>query len=227
MVPSGRRATTSVNVPPRSIQNCHLASPAATAGFIRPARPRTPGACRRVARFPTWSYRPTRCGDGTGPCRRGVPRLDCAEASRAVLLQYPQNAPRHPREKPHPDIEHRRQDLVAVVEAAKDEALLGQPGLDPGRRALGDPSPRIVCLVRPGKVDDALRVKRLVLFGENELVRDDIVDQVGSQGPWIAEISGLNRGWPVRKDAWPGMSRVTHQAHRDVHFQITYQPRCV
>src|SRR6266849_6336095 len=330
MRPSGRSATTSVKVPPRSIQNSHL--PAVSPGVIRAVRPRTRGACPRVARSPTWSYRPTRCDDGTGPYRRGVPTPGCARALSAalpgagprapasgpradiprgsrspapavppraagclppglrrsilhrstpaapptayrsssharyraacpgpgppggnahsrrenqpawidasvsrlfsqvpprqgVVLQDPQYASRHVLEKAHPDIEHRRQDLVAVVEAAKDEAFFGQTDLGPGRRAFGELSPGIVCLIGLGQMDNLLRVERLVLLRENELVPKDIVIHARSQGPGITEITDPNRGRPMRKDARPGMSRVPHQIYHDVHFQVPHQLR--
>ena len=46
----------------------------------------------------------------------------CAAGSRSE----PEHAAGHPREQPHPDLEHRRQNLVAVVETAEHQPLLGQ-----------------------------------------------------------------------------------------------------
>src|SRR5258705_13995053 len=74
-------------------------------------------------------------------------------------------------------------------------------------------------------MDDLPRVERLVLLRENELFPKDIVIHLRSQGAGITEITDLNRGRPMRKDARPGMPFVTHQVYHDVHFQIPHQLR--
>jgi len=55
-----------------------------------------------------------------------------------IVMQQPQHAALDPAQQPHPGIEHRRPDLVAVVERAEHEAARRQAGLGAARCALGD-----------------------------------------------------------------------------------------
>jgi hypothetical protein len=70
----------------------------------------------------------------------------------------PQVAGRRLLQQPHPDVEHRRGDLVVVVEAAENEPILGKAKLATRRRALSNEPGGIAYEVAVRQVNDFLRV---------------------------------------------------------------------
>ncbi len=110
-----------------------------------------------------------------------------------VALQEPQHAALDLAQQPHPRIEHRRRDLVIVVERAEHKSGLGQPRLRPGWRILTDGPLRIIGLVRIRQVNNFLRVRGVLVFGDNEPVGKDVIDIVHAHRARIAEIIDLNR----------------------------------
>src|SRR6202522_547017 len=66
------------------------------------------------------------------PTRYGFSAKDLLR--RSTVTQQPQHTTLHRAQKPHPDIEYRRSDLVIGVEAAEHEALVRETHLPPRRR---------------------------------------------------------------------------------------------
>ena len=115
---------------------------AACRGRDRPAR------CRaRCASGGSRGANTSRSG-ATPRARRLAPQV---ARRRRVVLEQPQHAALDAREQPHPDVEHRRRDLVVVVEAAEHEARLRQARLRARRRRRGDGAPAVVGLVAVGQ----------------------------------------------------------------------------
>src|SRR6516165_10584877 len=93
-----------------------------------------------------------------------------------VVAQQPQHAAPDLMQQPHPDAEHVRSDLPAVIKAAEDKARLRQSGPLPSWRQLRNPPFAVVDLIAIRQVDDLLSVERLVLEGRYHLVSNDVVN---------------------------------------------------
>src|SRR4029077_13257915 len=112
------------------------------------------------------------------PLRRDTARLRRGlEVTFGVLIirKQPENASRDPVQQPHPDIENLGHDLVVVVEAAENKALLRQPRLDPyGRGCVNSPL-GIVDLIAVRERHDLLAIIGSVRVRDQNAVGEDIV----------------------------------------------------
>ena len=100
-------------------------------------------------------------------------------AGESVFFHQPQHAAVDGVEQPHPDIEHERGELLVVVEAAENEALLRQSNLAPSRGAGWNFARRIIDLVADRKMDDVLGEEGLQVERQGDLVANDVVDERG------------------------------------------------
>src|SRR5438128_12132728 len=80
-----------------------------------------------------------------------------------VVAQQPKHAAGYRSQEPHPNLENRLRNLVAVVEGAEDEALIRQPRLAPRLRLRGDAPRPIIDLVAIRQMNDPFRVERLLV----------------------------------------------------------------
>ena len=142
-----------------------------------------------------------------------------------IRLQQPQDAAFDLAENAHPDIEDRRRDLEAVVEAAQHERVVRQAGVAARRGLRRDRPLRIVDLVAVRQVDDGLGVERLLVERQHDPVGDDVVDEVGPHRSRIAEIAHLNRRRPMGQDARPLVLGMTLEVDRNVDLEVAQQAR--
>src|SRR6476619_3661216 len=82
---------------------------------------------------------------------------------RGIVMQQPDHAARNVAQQPHPDIEYRRGDFVAVVEAAEYEACLRQSRFRAAWRALRDAPFAIIDLIGIGKLHDFFAIECLLV----------------------------------------------------------------
>ena len=138
-------------------------------------------------------------------------------------LDEPQHAARHPHQQAHPDGEHLRRNLVAVVEAAEHEAVLGQPFLGTRGHVRVDRPAVVVGLVAVGQAHDALRVVALVLLQDDVPVGDEVVDVGRPQRAREAEVVDLNgRGTP-REHALAAEAVVAVQVDQHVDLPCAHR----
>src|SRR6516165_8022764 len=128
-----------------------------------------------------------------------------------VVAQQPQHAALDLMQQPHPDTEHVRCDLPAVIEAAEDKARLRQSGLLPSWRQLRNPPFAVVDLIAIRQVDDLISVERLMLEGRYRLVSNDVVKLARAQRSWRAGIIHLNRRGTQSENLRSCIFRKPHQ----------------
>ena len=136
---------------------------------------------------------------------------------RRVRIEQPQHASRYAGEQPHPDIEHRRRDLVRRVEAAEHERRFRQSALRPRRYARCDWPPAVVHLIAIRKVHESFRKVRLFVRRRHHRIHQNIVPRVAPHRAGIAEVTHLHRRRPQKKYLRPRIGRVALQVHQDVH----------
>src|SRR3569623_466967 len=85
-------------------------------------------------------------------------------------------------EQPHPDVENRRGDFEAVVEAAKDESVWRKAQLCPRVYLCCDLSIAVGGLITVGKINHLLGVVLLLVFGNDDPVGYDVVDICRTRG---------------------------------------------
>ena len=139
-----------------------------------------------------------------------------------IAAEQPQDRARDAGEEIGPDVEDGRRDLVAGIEAAEDEAALGQPRLRPGRRLGRDLPAVVIRLVGEGKPDDLLVVIHGFYVRNDNRIRQDIVGGEGSHGPRIAEVVDLQGRAPAHEDPGPAEGREAVEVHGDVHAGLPH-----
>ena len=145
---------------------------------------------------------------------------------RAVCdVRQPQQAIRTGLEKPRPDLDHGPAELPGIAEAGEHDGALGQPdvtarGRDRGALPLG-----IVGLIAVGKMDNPLREERLLIKWQNSAIGHHVVDALGTSAAGIAEVTHLDRGRPVSRNAHPGALGVPAEINHDVNREFVEQ-RC-
>ncbi len=136
--------------------------------------------------------------------------------------QQPQHASGHGAEQPHPDVENLRRQFVHLVEGAKNEGVLGQVELFPGKGPVGDGLPVVVDLIGVGHVDGLFGIKRQVRLGRDDPVGDHVVDEFGARGAGKAQPFDLDRRGPEGGDFQPVVLGVPLEFHQDVHLVFVY-----
>ena len=126
----------------------------------------------------------------------------------------PQHAAGNARKQAHPDIEYRRQDLVARVEAAEHYPLLGQTARRPRRRERGDRTLRIARTVAVGQIQETLGEERLQLGRGSEAIGEHVVVPGCPQRTQITQPAHLHRRGLEREELALGMCRVAIQINQ-------------
>ena len=155
---------------------------------------------------------------GVETARRGLPAQ--VGLGFRIVLQQPEHAVGHPPEDSHPAIEHRRHDLVVVVEAAKDESILRQSQHRPVEDGFGDAPLAVIGLIAIRQINHLLLVAGPVSFRNHPPVRDDIVHVSCAHGAGETEIVHLDRGRAPRKDVGPALAEIAVQIDENVDLPL-------
>ena len=135
-----------------------------------------------------------------------------------IRIKQPQHTAWDGVEKPHPDIEEFWRDLVAIVEAAKDEALIGEATLGPRGCALVDRAQPVIRLIGVRQMDDFLVVIRLLIHRQSVRIGNHVIDEVGAQRARIADEVHLDRRGPLRDDLTTRKLRVAFKVDENIDF---------
>ena len=134
---------------------------------------------------------------------------------RIAGVPQPQHAASNLAEQPHPDVEQRRRELPALVEAAKYDACFGQAGIMAHKRR-GHRPPIVLHEVTAGQMNDCLAIGRLVGEWRHHGIGEDVIHAGRSAGGGIPQIIDLNRRCPVGEYPWPSVLGVAIQIDRNV-----------
>ena len=104
----------------------------------------------------------------------------------AVQLHEPQDAPRHPPQQTHPDVEDRRIYLVIVIEGTEDEPFRRQAVLLPRRHALRELQGPVRRQVGVGEIDHLFPEVDPVLLRYYLPVGQDVVHVLHPHGAGVA-----------------------------------------
>ena len=74
-------------------------------------------------------------------------------------------------------------------------------------------------------MNELFRVERLLRGRGDEPIDDKVVDEIGAHRAEEAEIVNLDRRWPRREDARPGVARVSGKVDQDID-PIAVYPGC-
>src|SRR5580704_5700590 len=140
-----------------------------------------------------------------------------------AVAKQPQDAAFDFTQQSHPDIEHLRRDLVAVVETAKDEALRRQSSFRARRCPLRGAALRIADQIGIRKMNDFLGVKRLLVERQNVRIGKYIVVEAGAERAGKADIVDLNRGRTGGEDAGPRIRGIAAAVDSDVDLQFAQE----
>ena len=141
--------------------------------------------------------------------RRGLARE--VGSHPLIRTQEPEHAPRYCVQQPHPHVEERRGELVAVIEAAEDEAFFGQAAFAARRGFLGDRPLAVVALIAVRQVHQPLAEKALLIRGHDKLIYNNIVDEICTHRARISEVIDLNRCGSVGGDLRPAVRLEANQ----------------
>jgi hypothetical protein len=139
-------------------------------------------------------------------------------ADGTVHFQKPKDASLHPRQNPHPDVEHIGREFRRVVEAAENEAIFGKSALGPRKDALADAPLRIVGLVGVRQINDLFAIG-MPVFRDHPGIRDDIIHEGGAHGAGKSQIIHLNGRRPAGEYARPHHAEIAVQIDQDVDFR--------
>ncbi len=168
-----------------------------------------------------------RVGRENDPVRRHAARR--GEAAQiglrhVVHIGEPQHTAWKARQQAHPDVEHRRGDLVALIEAAEDEASVGQPELAAGRCLRGNAPGRVVRVVAARHVHDPFGKEGLLVERQRVRVGEDVVDERRPGRSRKSEIADLDGCGAIGEDVGPATAGEPVEIDGDVHVEIVQQP---
>src|SRR5262249_45358134 len=164
---------------------------------------------------------PIRCN---APAFRVVPQI--ADGNR-IVPQQPQHTSWDLIEQTHPDIKHRRCDLVTVVKRTENKPCLGQTSICPCWCMFADSPLGIVRLIGIREVCDFLSVKRMLIFRDNEAVGQNIIDIIDAHRTRISKKVDLNRSGAKRKNPGATTVRVPLQIQCNIDFQLLQEQRYI
>ena len=138
--------------------------------------------------------------------------------------EQPQHGVRHARHHVHPDREHRRRQLVALVEARENERILGQTGVAP-RDSRRQRAASVVDEIAARHPPDALVVSSLAALGNDDVVGNDPVDRVVADRPGKAHVVELHGCGARCEDSEPPAARVAFAIDQQVD-PVVADDRC-
>src|ERR1017187_2370147 len=131
----------------------------------------------------------------------------CSEVSRRrrIIFQKPKYAAFNLFEYPHPTIENTRRHFIILVKATKYKTRLRQSQLSPRERPIWNGTPGIVDLIAGwiiavGQPNDLFRVIPILIFRNNNLIGDNVINEFRPHCSWIAEIADLDRNRTLSKN---------------------------